>query len=53
MLKSSYGTGFFLSPQKVMKLGMTLVDDTGTRYYPKTGVSSEEYLYAMENHLWK
>ena len=34
--------------EKVMKkLGMTLVDDTGTRYYPKTGVSSGEYLYAI------
>ena len=33
--------------EKVMiKLGMTMVDDTGTRYYPKTGVSSGEYLYA-------
>ena len=33
--------------EKVMiKLGMALVDDTGTRYYPKTGVSSGEYLYA-------
>ena len=34
--------------EKVMKkLGMTLVDDTGTRYYPKTGVSPGEYLYAI------
>jgi RimJ/RimL family protein N-acetyltransferase len=34
--------------EKVMKkLGMTLVDDSGTRHYPKTGVSSGEYLYAM------
>ena len=33
--------------EKIMiKLGMTMVDDTGTRYYPKTGVSSKEYLYA-------
>ena len=36
--------------EKVMKkLGMTLVDGTGTRYYPKTGVSSGEYLYAVKN----
>ena len=35
--------------EKVMnKLGMTLVDGTGTRYYPKTGVSSGEYLYAVK-----
>ena len=35
--------------EKVMKkLGMTLVDDTGTRYYPKTGISSGEYLYAKK-----
>jgi len=27
---------------------MTLVDDTGTRYYPKTGISSGEYLYAIK-----
>lgn len=34
--------------EKVMrKLGMVLVDGTGTRYYPKTGVSSGEYLYAI------
>ena len=34
--------------EKVMKkLGMTMVDDTGTRYYPKTGVSSGEYLYSI------
>ena len=34
--------------EKVMqKIGMTLVDDTGTRYYPKTGISSGEYLYAI------
>ncbi len=34
--------------EKVMrKIGMILVDDKGTRYYPKTGVSSGEYLYAM------
>ena len=33
--------------EKVMiKLGMTMVADTGTRYYPKTGISSGEYLYA-------
>ena len=36
--------------EKVMKkIGMTLVDDTGTRHYPKTGVSSGELLYAIWN----
>ena len=36
--------------EKVMrKLGMTLADDTGTRYYPKTGISSGEYLYVKMN----
>jgi RimJ/RimL family protein N-acetyltransferase len=35
--------------EKVMKkIGMTLVDDTGTRYYPITGISSGEYLYAIK-----
>ena len=35
--------------EKVMrKIGMTLVDDTGTRCYPKTGVSSGECLYALK-----
>lgn len=35
--------------EKVMrKLGMTLADDTGTRYYPKTGISSGEYLYVKK-----
>lgn len=34
--------------EKVMKkLGMTLADDTGKRYYPKTGVTSGEYLYVL------
>ena len=34
--------------EKVMKkLGMTLEDDTGTRFYPKTGVTSGEYLYVI------
>ena len=38
-----------LASEKVMKkIGMTLVDDTGTRYYPKTGVSSGECLYAIK-----
>ncbi len=35
--------------EKVMKkLAMTLADDTGTRYYPKTGISSGEYLYVKK-----
>lgn len=35
--------------EKVMrKLGMILADDTGTRYYPKTGISSGEYLYVKK-----
>ena len=34
--------------EKVMqKIGMTLVDDKGTRHYPKTGITSREYLYAV------
>ena len=34
--------------EKVMiKIGMTLVDNSGTRYYPKTGVISGEYLYEI------
>lgn len=34
--------------EKVMKkLGMILIDGTGTRRYPKTGVVSGEYLYAI------
>ncbi len=34
--------------EKVMiKLGMTLVDNSGTRIYPKTGVISGEYLYEI------
>lgn len=34
--------------EKVMKkIGMSLVDDTGTRTYSRTGVTSGEYLYAI------
>ncbi|MBP3459813.1 MAG: GNAT family N-acetyltransferase [Lachnospiraceae bacterium] len=34
--------------EKVMiKIGMTLVDNSGTRFYPKTGVTSGEYLYEI------
>jgi RimJ/RimL family protein N-acetyltransferase len=37
-----------LASEKVMKrIGMVLQDDTGTRYYPKTGVVSGEHLYAI------
>jgi RimJ/RimL family protein N-acetyltransferase len=40
-----------VASEKVMrKLGMTLIDDTGTRYYPKTGISSGEYLYAIKKN---
>ena len=35
--------------EKVMvKIGMKLKDDKGTRIYPKTGVVSGEYLYELE-----
>lgn len=34
--------------EKVMiKAGMTFVDNSGTRFYPKTGVTSGEYLYEI------
>ena len=33
------------SEKLMKKLGMTLVDDTGTRCYPKTGIVSGEYFY--------
>ena len=33
------------------KLGMKLFDSTGTRYYPKTGITSGEYLYAIEREM--
>ena len=36
------------SEKLMKKLGMTLVDDTGTRCYPKTGIVSGEYFYAIE-----
>ena len=36
------------SENVMKKIGMTLVDDTGTRYYPKTGITSGEYLYAIK-----
>ena len=34
------------------KLGMTLIDGTGTRTYPKTGVTSGEYLYSVSKQDW-
>lgn len=38
-----------IASEKVMlKLGMLLIDNTGTRYYPKTDISSGEYLYAID-----
>lgn len=38
-----------IASEKVMKkVGMALVDDTGTRYYPRTNVTSGEYLYVIE-----
>jgi len=37
-----------ISSEKVMqKIGMTLIDHTGTRYYPKNNVTSGEYLYEI------
>lgn len=40
--------------EKVMvKIGMKLKDDKGTRVYPKTGVVSGEYLYELENNREK
>lgn len=36
------------SSERVMKkLGMVLADSTGTRYYPKTNVTSGEFLYVI------
>lgn len=36
--------------EKVMKkLGMTLIDDSGTRFYEKTGVTSGELTYCIDN----
>lgn len=32
----------------MQKSGMKLIDDQGTRYYPKTNVTSGEYLYAID-----
>ena len=32
----------------MIKIGMKLKDDKGTRTYPKTGVVSGEYLYELE-----
>ena len=41
-----------LASEKVMKrIGMILQDDTGTRYYPKTGVVSGEYRYSINRFL--
>ena len=40
-----------IASEKVMKkIGMHLVDNTGTRYYPKTGITSGEYLYVIDEH---
>lgn len=37
-----------IASESVMKkLKMKLVSDEGTRYYPKTGISSGEYLYSI------
>ena len=39
---------------KVMdKLGMKLKDDKGTRYYPKTGLTSGEYLYVITKEEYR
>ena len=38
--------------EKVMKnVGMHLADDTGTRHYQKTGVTSGEYLYVIDKSI--
>ena len=46
-----------LASEKVMKkAGMILVDNSGTRFYPKTGVTSGEFLYEItkeENYQQK
>lgn len=37
-----------VASEKVMKkVGMMLIDDSGTRFYPKTGVTSGEFLYEI------
>ncbi len=37
-----------ISSERVMqKIGLKLMDDKGTRFYPKTGVTSGEYMYAI------
>ena len=44
-------TSTFLNPADAVnkqKSGMKLIDDKGTRYYPKTNVTSGEYLYAID-----
>ena len=39
-----------IASENVMKkLGMTLVDNTGTRTYPRTGVVAKECLYILKN----
>lgn len=41
-----------ISSEKVMKkIGMSLIDASGSRYYPKTGVTSGEYLYAINRDV--
>lgn len=38
-----------IASEKVMKkLGMLLIDSSGTRHYPKTDIISGEYLYAID-----
>ena len=38
-----------IASENVMKkIGMQLIDNTGTRYYPKTNITSGEYLYAID-----
>lgn len=37
------------SKNLMIKLGMELEDKSGTRFYPKTGVTSGEYLYLLGN----
>ncbi len=41
------------SEHLMKKLGMTLLDASGTRYYPRTGIVSGEYLYAISKAQYR
>ena len=46
----SHCDSFNVASEKVMKkAGMKLIDNSGTRFYPKTGVASGELLYEITN----